>query len=78
MVDQAGISLLRDQEALRRGTQDLLTPKPSALWKMREAIGREKNCAECEDEIPQARIDALRYPVRCRDCEEHVEVHGGN
>jgi RNA polymerase-binding transcription factor len=30
-------------------------------------------CSECEDEIPQARLKAMPFAIRCRECESTRE-----
>ena len=34
-------------------------------------------CVDCDDEIHEARLRALPFAVRCRDCEESREIAGG-
>ena len=36
--------------------------------------GRYGHCYECGDEIAEARLRALPFAVRCKDCEEEREV----
>src|SRR5713226_6799598 len=55
-----GISLMEMRsEALRRVT-DAIT---------RLATGAYGYCAECGGEIPEKRLEALPFAVRCRECE---------
>jgi len=53
--------------------------KSETLNKIDAALRRlEENtygdCFECGDEISQARLRALPFAVRCKDCEEAREV----
>ena len=56
----------------------LIQMKSETLNKINEAIRRLEegtygNCFECGDEIAQARLRALPFAVRCKDCEEARE-----
>jgi DnaK suppressor protein len=57
----------------------LLEMKAEILGKVNEALsrledGRYGYCHECGDEIAAARLRALPFAVRCRDCEAEREV----
>jgi DnaK suppressor protein len=57
----------------------LIQMKAETLTKINEALSRLEeghygNCFECGDEIAQARLRALPFAVRCKDCEEAREV----
>ena len=52
---------------------------PQTLNKVNEALrrldeGTYGNCFECGDEIAEARLRALPFAVRCKDCEEARET----
>ncbi len=56
----------------------LIQMKAETLTKMNEAVRRLEegtygNCFECGDEISEARLRALPFAVRCKDCEEARE-----
>jgi DnaK suppressor protein len=56
----------------------LIQMKTETLDRISEALGRlEKdvygNCFECGDEIVRARLRALPFAVRCKECEEARE-----
>ena len=53
----------------------LIQMKAETLNKINEALarldeGRYGHCYECGDEIAEARLRALPFAVRCKDCEE--------
>ena len=53
--------------------------KAETLNKINEALarleeGRYGMCFECGDEIAEARLRALPFAVRCKDCEEAREI----
>ena len=53
--------------------------KAETLNKINEALarleeGRYGLCFECGEEIAEARLRALPFAVRCKDCEEAREV----
>ena len=53
--------------------------KSETLNKINEALRRLEegtygNCFECGDEIAEARLRALPFAVRCKDCEEARET----
>src|SRR5262245_27955060 len=57
----------------------LIQMKGETLNKINEALRRLDentygNCFECGDEIAQARLRALPFAVRCKDCEEERET----
>ena len=57
----------------------LIQMKAETLNKINEALarldeGRYGLCYECGDEIAEARLRALPFAVRCKDCEEEREV----
>lgn len=56
----------------------LIQMKSETLNKINAALGRLDegtygNCYECGDEIAEARLRALPFAVRCKDCEEARE-----
>ena len=57
----------------------LIQMKAETLNKINEALARLEegtygHCFECGDEIAEARLRALPFAVRCKDCEEEREV----
>jgi DnaK suppressor protein len=57
----------------------LIQMKSETLNKINEALRRHDegtygNCFECGDEIAEARLRALPFAVRCKDCEEARET----
>ena len=57
----------------------LIQMKAETLNKINEALarleeGRYGKCFECGDEIAEARLRALPFAVRCKDCEEAREL----
>ena len=57
----------------------LIQMKSETLNKINEALRRLEegtygNCFECGEEIAQARLRALPFAVRCKDCEEARET----
>jgi DnaK suppressor protein len=57
----------------------LIQMKGETLTKVNEALRRLDentygNCFECGDEIAEARLRALPFAVRCKDCEEARET----
>jgi DnaK suppressor protein len=57
----------------------LIQMKAETLNKINEALARLDegaygNCFECGDEISEARLRALPFAVRCKDCEEAREM----
>ena len=81
---------LKDREVLDQGESSevdiqediefaLIQMKSETLHKINEALRRLDentygNCFECGDEIAQARLRALPFAVRCKDCEEARET----
>ena len=56
----------------------LIQMKSETLNKINEALrrldeGTYGNCFECDEEIAEARLRALPFAVRCKDCEEARE-----
>jgi DnaK suppressor protein len=56
----------------------LIQMKTETLGKIDEALARLEegaygNCFECGDEIAEARLRALPFAVRCKDCEQARE-----
>jgi DnaK suppressor protein len=56
----------------------LIQMKSETLIKVNEALRRLDentygNCFECDEEISEARLRALPFAVRCKDCEEARE-----
>jgi DnaK suppressor protein len=57
----------------------LIQMKSETLSKMNEALRRLEegtygNCFECGEEIAEARLRALPFAVRCKDCEQARET----
>lgn len=57
----------------------LVQMKAETLNKINEALSRLEegtygHCFECADEIAEARLRALPFAVRCKDCEEAREM----
>ena len=57
----------------------LIQMKSETLNKVNEALrrldeGSYGNCFECGDEIAEARLRALPFAVRCKDCEQERET----
>ena len=57
----------------------LIQMKAETLNKINEALARLEegtygNCFECGEEIAEARLRALPFAVRCKDCEEARET----
>jgi DnaK suppressor protein len=80
---------LKDREVLDQGESSevdiqediefaLMQMKSETLTKVTEALRRLDentygNCFECGDEISEARLRALPFAVRCKDCEQARE-----
>ena len=80
----------RDREVLDQGESSevdiqediefaLIQMKSETLNKINEALGRLEdgtygNCFGCDEEIAEARLRALPFAVRCKDCEEARET----
>lgn len=58
--------------ALMQLKTETLTQIGTALRRLEE--GDYGNCFECGDEIAEARLRALPFAVRCRDCEQGRET----
>jgi DnaK suppressor protein len=61
----------------------LMQMKSETLAKIDEALHRLNEetygrCVECEREIPEARLVALPFADRCRDCQERYEAADHN
>ncbi len=81
---------VKDREVLDQGESSevdiqediefaLIQMKSETLNKINEALRRLDehtygNCFECGDEIAEARLRALPFAVRCKDCEEARET----
>jgi DnaK suppressor protein len=75
VMDQGETSEVDIQEDIELA---LIQMKAETLNKINEALarletGRYGHCYECGDEIAQARLRALPFAVRCKDCEETRE-----
>jgi DnaK suppressor protein len=76
VMDQGETSEVDIQEDIELA---LIQMKAETLNKINEALarleeGRYGLCFECGDEISEARLRALPFAVRCKDCEEAREV----
>jgi DnaK suppressor protein len=75
VLDQGESSEVDIQEDIEYA---LIQMKSETLNKINEALRRLDentygNCFECGDEIAEARLRALPFAVRCKDCEEARE-----
>jgi DnaK suppressor protein len=75
VMDQGETSEVDIQEDIELA---LIQMKAETLNKINEALarletGRYGFCFECGDEIAEARLRALPFAVRCKDCEEARE-----
>jgi DnaK suppressor protein len=75
VLDQGESSEIDIQEDIELA---LIQMKSETLNKINEALrrldeGSYGNCFECGDEISGARLRALPFAVRCKDCEEARE-----
>jgi DnaK suppressor protein len=75
VMDQGETSEVDIQEDIELA---LIQMKAETLNKINEALqrletGRYGFCFECGDEISEARLRALPFAVRCKDCEEARE-----
>jgi DnaK suppressor protein len=75
VMDQGETSEVDIQEDIELA---LIQMKAETLNKINEALarleaGRYGFCYECGDEISEARLRALPFAVRCKDCEEARE-----
>ncbi len=76
VLDQGESSEVDIQEDIELA---LIQMKAETLNKINEALarleeGRYGLCFECGDEISEARLRALPFAVRCKDCEEAREI----
>lgn len=76
VMDQGETSEVDIQEDIELA---LIQMKAETLNKINEALarldeGRYGRCFECGDEISEARLRALPFAVRCKDCEEAREI----
>jgi DnaK suppressor protein len=76
VMDQGETSEVDIQEDIELA---LIQMKAETLNKINEALtrleeGRYGLCYECGDEISEARLRALPFAVRCKDCEEAREI----
>jgi DnaK suppressor protein len=76
VMDQGETSEVDIQEDIELA---LIQMKAETLNKINEALarledGRYGMCFECGDEISEARLRALPFAVRCKDCEEAREI----
>ncbi len=76
VMDQGETSEVDIQEDIELA---LIQMKAETLNKINEALarleeGRYGLCFECADEIAEARLRALPFAVRCKDCEEAREI----
>ena len=76
VIDQGETSELDAQDelefALIQMKAETLNRIDAALRRLDE--GTYSHCVECGDEIGEARVRALPFAVRCRDCEEIREL----
>ena len=76
VLDQGESSEVDIQEdiefALIQMKSETLNKVDAALRRLEE--GTYGNCFECGDEISEARLRALPFAVRCKDCEEARET----
>jgi len=76
VLDQGESSEVDIQEdiefALIQMKSETLTKVDAALRRLEE--GTYGDCFECGDEITEARLRALPFAVRCKDCEEARET----
>jgi DnaK suppressor protein len=76
VMDQGETSEVDIQEDIELA---LIQMKAETLNKINEALARLEDgryglCFECADEISEARLRALPFAVRCKDCEEAREI----
>lgn len=75
-IDQGEVSELDTQDeiefALLQMKAETLNRIDTALRRLDE--GSYGNCIQCGSEIAEARLRALPFAVRCRDCEEALET----
>ena len=75
---------LEDSDAATQGdiTLSLLQMRAEMLTRIEQALvrldaGRYGTCFECEEDIPEARLRALPFAVRCQSCEGQRELVQG-
>lgn len=75
---------LEDSDAATQGdiTLSLLQMRAEMLTRIEQALvrldgGRYGTCFECEQDIPEARLRALPFAVRCQECEGVRELVQG-
>lgn len=68
---KAGETDGRIEEAVRLKTEFALPYIKAALQRISE--GRYGICLDCEDQIPQARLDLVPAAIRCRECQQLFE-----
>ena len=75
VVDEAEVSEIDIQDEIEFA---LIQMKAETLNRISAALrGPETgygDCVECRDEISQARLRAVPFAVRCKDCEELLET----
>lgn len=71
--EQSVNDFVRDVDfALMQMKSDTLVGIDEALRRLEE--GTYGACSECSAEIPEARLKALPFATRCRDCQEQFET----
>ena len=71
--EQSVNDFVRDVDfALMQMKSDTLLGMDEALRRLEE--GTYGVCSDCEAEIPEARLKALPFATRCRQCQEQVEA----
>ena len=75
---------LEDSDAATQGdiTLSLLQMRAEMLTRIEQALvrldaGRYGTCFECDDDIPEPRLRALPFAVRCQSCEGQRELVQG-
>ena len=75
---------LEDSDAATQGdiTLSLLQMRAEMLTRIEQALvrldaGRYGSCFECEEDIPESRLRALPFAVRCQACEGQRELVQG-
>ncbi len=76
VLDEGEVSEIDTQDEIQFA---LIQMKAETLEKIEAALrrldqGAYGNCFECGNEIAEARLRALPFAVRCRDCEEAREM----
>ncbi len=75
-LDAGGISEADTQQDIAFA---LIQMKAETLDQINQALSRLDegaygSCLECGEEIPERRLRALPFAIRCKDCEEAMEV----